>query len=81
MLPGSPGVTAATAQAPPVFRAEVDLVRVEVLVTRKGSPVRGLTAADFEVRDGGQLQNLQPIHEEETPIDVVLVLDLSQSVV
>ena len=74
-------MAAATAQAPPVFRAEVDLVRVEVLVTRKGSPVRGLTAADFEVRDGGRLQTLQPIHEEETPIDVVLVLDLSQSVV
>ena len=71
---------AATAQAPPVFRAEVDLVRVEVLVTRKGSPVRGLTAGDFEVRDGGRLQTLEPIHEEETPIDVVLVLDLSQSV-
>lgn len=72
---------AATAQAPPVFRAEVDLVRVDVLVTRKGSPVRGLTAADFEVRDRGRLQTLEPILEEQTPIDVVLVLDLSQSVV
>jgi len=69
-----------TVQAPAVFRAEVDLVRVEALVTRNGSPVRGLTAADFEVRDGGRLQTLESIHEEETPIDVVLVLDLSQSV-
>ncbi|MCG6924108.1 MAG: VWA domain-containing protein [Acidobacteria bacterium] len=71
---------AATAQAPAVFRAEVDLVRVEALVTRNGSPVRGLTAGDFEVRDAGRVQTLEPIHEEETPIDVVLVLDLSQSV-
>ena len=70
----------AAAQAPAVFRAEVELVRVEALVTRNGAPVRGLTAADFEVRDGGRLQTLEPIHEEETPIDVVLVLDLSQSV-
>jgi VWFA-related protein len=72
--------TATTAQAPPVFRAEVDLVRVDVLVTRNGSPVRGLTAADFEVWDGGRLQTLEPIHEDDTPIDVVLVLDVSRSV-
>jgi len=71
---------AAALQAPPVFRAEVELVRVEVLVTRNGSPVRGLTAADFEVRDGGRVQALEPIREEKTPIDVVLVLDLSGSV-
>jgi VWFA-related protein len=69
-----------TAQAPPVFRAGVDLVRVDVLVTHEGAPVRGLTAADFEVRDAGRVQVLEPVREEETPVDVVLVLDLSQSV-
>ena len=73
-------VAAAATQAPPVFRAEVELVRVEALVARNGVPLRGLTAADFEVRDGGRLQTLEPIHQEETPVDVVLVLDLSQSV-
>ena len=71
---------AAAAQAPAVFRADVDLVRVEVLVTRSGAPVRGLTAEDFEVRDGGRLQTLERIQEEKTKLDVVLVLDLSQSV-
>jgi VWFA-related protein len=70
----------AATQAPPVFRAGVDLVRVDVLVTHKGAPVRGLTAADFEVRDGGRVQALEPVREEETPLDVVLVLDLSHSV-
>ena len=44
----------AAPQAPPVFRAEVGVVRVEVLVTRRGEPVRGLTAADFELRDRGR---------------------------
>jgi VWFA-related protein len=53
---------------------------VEALVTRNGTPVRGLRAADFEVRDAGQLQTLEEIHEEKTKLDVVLVLDLSQSV-
>jgi VWFA-related protein len=73
-------LAAAAAQAPPVFRAEVGVVRVEVLVTRGGSPVRGLAAADFELRDDGVLQDLQPILEEQTPLDAVLVLDASESV-
>ena len=70
----------AAAQAPPVFRAEVDVVRVEVLVTSKGSPVRGLRASDFELRDNGRPQALELILEEETPIDAALVLDMSGSV-
>ena len=73
-------LAASTPQAPPVFRAEVDVVRVEVLVTRGGAPVRGLGAADFEVRDNGRLQALDPILEEETPVDAILVLDMSASV-
>jgi VWFA-related protein len=70
----------AAPQTPPVFHAEVGVVRVEVLVTRGGSPVRGLSAADFELRDAGLLQDLEPILEEQTPVDAVLVLDASGSV-
>ena len=73
-------LAASAAQAPPVFRAEVGVVRVEVLVTRGGSPVRGLAAADFELRDGGVVQDLEPILEEQAPVDAVLVLDASGSV-
>jgi VWFA-related protein len=71
---------AAATQAPPVFRAEIGVVRVDVLVTRGGAPVRGLAAADFELRDDGQLQMLEPVLEERAPADAVLVLDASQSV-
>ncbi len=67
-------------QAPPVFRADVEVVRVEVLVTRAGVPVRGLSAADFELREDGVPQPLAPVLEEETPVDAALVLDLSASV-
>jgi len=73
-------LAAAAAQAPPVFRAEVGIVRVEVLVTRGGSPVGGLAAADFELRDEGIVQDLEPIQEEQAPVDAVLVLDASGSV-
>ena len=44
------------AATPPVFseRTEVTVVNVDVVVTdRDGAPVRGLTAADFEVLRGG----------------------------
>ena len=74
------GTLLAATQAPLVFHTEVGVVRVEVLVTRGGSPVRGLAAADFELRDAGVLQDLEPILEEQTPVDAVLVLDASGSV-
>jgi VWFA-related protein len=70
----------AAAQQPPVFRAEVGLVRVEVSVTRKGAPLRGLGVSDFELRDNGRPQELQLALEEEAPVDAALVLDMSMSV-
>ena len=72
-------VLAAAAQAPPVFRADVELVRVEVLVTRGGAPVRGLTAAHFVLRDNGRVQDVELVHEEVTAVDALLVLDTSRS--
>lgn len=73
-------VAALSPQEPPVFPVEVGLVRVEVLVTSKGASVRGLTAVDFVVRDSGVVQALEPVLEEEAPVDAVLVLDMSLSV-
>jgi Ca-activated chloride channel homolog len=70
----------AALQPPAVFRAEVGVVRVEVLVTRKGETVRGLTAADFELRDQGRPRRLEPVLEEQAAVDAVLALDMSASV-
>lgn len=42
-------------QTPPAFQADVDIVRLEVSVLdRDRRPVRGLTAADFTVREDGR---------------------------
>jgi Ca-activated chloride channel family protein len=70
---------AALAQSP-TFSTRVELVRLDVLVTEGGKPVRGLSAADFEVRDNGMLQTLEHVSFEQVPLHVVLTLDTSASV-
>jgi len=61
------------------FKARVDLVRVDVLVTDQGRPVSGLTRSDFEVRDNGRVQEIDAVFGAPQPLEVVLVLDVSAS--
>jgi len=71
---------AVLAQAQQVsFKARVDLVRVDVLVTDQGRPISGLTRSDFELRDNGRVQEIDAVFGAEQPLDVVLVLDVSAS--
>ena len=62
------------------FSSSVEVVRVDVLVTDRGVPVRGLRAADFEVRDNGVVQRADLLGFEQLPVNVVMTLDLSASV-
>jgi len=62
------------------FRSGVDGVVIPVSVRSGNRPVAGLTAADFELRDNGVVQELQDVSAEKLPIDVTLLLDLSSSV-
>ena len=65
-----------------VIRVSSNLVTVPVSVTDTfGQPLRDLTAADFEIKEDGQLQRVISLGEPgKTPIDLALVLDVSGSV-
>jgi VWFA-related protein len=70
----------ATAQKPPVFRADVETVYLDIFVTRDEAPVLGLTAADFKVTDNGIAQDVRLMDLEAQPFSAVLAFDASSSV-
>jgi VWFA-related protein len=72
-------VAATAPQQPPLFSSHVQAVLVDVFVARGGKPVRGLRAADFEVKDNGIRQSVQLIDTDNLPINAVLALDMSTS--
>jgi Ca-activated chloride channel homolog len=67
------------AQNPPIFRAQVEEVYVDVFVTRSGQPVPGLQASDFELRDNRVVQKPELLSAESHPVLAVLVFDTSSS--
>ena len=71
----------AAAQEPMRFRAGTELVSVDVLVTENRQPVLGLTPADFELIDNGVAQTVDQLYLEQLPVNVVMVLDTSGSVI
>lgn len=74
--------TLAWSAAPQVtFRAKRESVRVDVLVTDHGKPVTGLGPGDFDVRDNGVAQTVDLAVTDEAPVNAVLALDMSRSVV
>ena len=67
---------------PPVaaFKATVDLVQVSAVVRdQKGRFVQDLSAADFEVLDGGQVRPIADFRRESTGVSIALLFDTSGS--
>jgi Ca-activated chloride channel family protein len=82
------GAAASRQQA--VFKVNVELVSVDVLVSRNGRPIVGLTPADFDVYDNGVRQRIDGVGEgalqrtetfksEPIPLDVIFAFDTSES--
>jgi VWFA-related protein len=60
-------------------RAQVDAVLVPIIVTDGGRFVRGLQRGDFEVLEDGVPQQLMAFASEDSPLDLVLAIDVSGS--
>lgn len=65
----------------PTISVRTDEVRVDVLVSDHGKPVLDLKASDFDVRDNGVKQEIRYAGARQIPTSVILVLDMSGSVV
>lgn len=63
-----------------VFRSDVTLVRVDVQVLdRAGQRITSLTQDDFRLRVNGQPAELRGFGQEQVPLDLLLLIDVSGS--
>ncbi len=63
-----------------VYRSDVSLVRVDAqVVDRSNRAITGLQAEDFVLREEGKPQPIRHFGTEDTPVDVLLLLDVSGS--
>jgi len=65
---------------PTPFRSGVEIVELDVSVTRGGLPVQGLTSRDFVLTDNGVAQAVDSVMLDRVPLSVTLLLDTSTSV-
>ena len=63
-----------------MFRSGVEVVELDVSVTRGGQPVGGLSAQEFSLTDNGVAQVIDSVALDQLPLSVLLALDTSQSV-
>ena len=78
--PLAAGPARQTAPQPPTFTSGVEVVELDVSVTRKGLPVTGLVAGDFLLTDSGVGQKVESVTLDRLPLSVTLLLDTSGSV-
>src|SRR5258707_1610589 len=68
-------------QEPPVMRVTVNLVMVDATIKTKAGQILGdLKKDDFELREDGAAQKVEIFSPDEFPLNVSLVLDLSDSI-
>ncbi len=69
----------AFAQEEPLFRAGVSLVKIDLQVTEGGHPLPGLSRDDFLVFDEGLPRTIIYFAQENEPLWILLLLDVSGS--
>ena len=62
------------------FSSKIEAVRVDVLVTDGSKPIVDLGREDFEILDNGVPQQVELVSFDEVPLNVILALDMSDSV-
>src|SRR5215469_1020791 len=76
-----PMIPQAQEQDPSVMRVAVNLVMVDVTAKTKAGQILGdLKKEDFELREDGAPQKVEIFSRDELPLNVALVLDLSDSI-
>jgi VWFA-related protein len=78
--PATPTQNPARQAQNPMYSARVEAVRVDVLVTDGGRVVTGLGPQDFELLDNGVAQQVDLVSYDQIPLNVILALDMSDSV-
>jgi VWFA-related protein len=71
----------AHAPARTTFRSSVDLVSIQASVRdRRGRPMKGLTTADFDVRDNGESRPILSLRSDHgSPVSLAILVDMSGS--
>jgi len=76
-----PSLLSPQEQPPNVIHVDVNLVLVDATVkTKAGQIMDGLKQEDFELREDGVPQKIDIFSRDELPLNVALVLDLSDSI-
>ncbi len=73
------GVLLAPAQETPTFRGAVALIHVDAEVTDGTRTLSGFRQENFVVKDNGIPQSILYFAQEEEPLDVILLFDISGS--
>ncbi|MBL8210220.1 MAG: VWA domain-containing protein [Bryobacterales bacterium] len=69
------------AEEPIVFRSDVALARVDAQVLERGGSraITGLRPEDFVIRDRGQIRDIKNFANDDMPVDIIILLDVSRS--
>jgi VWFA-related protein len=66
-------------QEAPTFRSDVSLVRLDAEVTDGIRTLHGFRKEDFVIKDNGQPQQVLYFSQDEVPLDLILLFDISGS--